>query len=269
MLVAMKAQIAKRGMMSPSLLENIPEKRSKDAHKRMCLGMGEWTESSSGEEKENALPSRKPFKKLKLSKKESSGERWHFISDDEEEDLGKKFVPKNTAASTKWVLANFNRWRQSRNKRFSGNPEKQVPGNFLEGTDDPATLCKWLTLYIAETRKQDGSKYSPKTLYSLLTGLLWHSHAQNPNCPPVTTPNVSRSRPMQLTMHAPQMPPMQPTTHAPQMNFAGCSIVIYQGNSAPAVPPLPPHPVVAARGQPTVSDHELDDLDLDMFVSDF
>ena len=53
------------------------------------------------------------------------------------------------------------------------------------------------------------------------------------------------------------------------MNFAGSSIVIYKGNSAPAVPPLPPCPVVAARGQPTVSDYELDDLDLDMFVSDF
>ena len=93
----MKAQRAKRGVMSPSLLENIREKRSKDAHKRICLGMGEWTESSSGMEKENALPSQK---KLKLSNKEPSGERWHFISDDEEEDLGKKFVPKNTAAST-------------------------------------------------------------------------------------------------------------------------------------------------------------------------
>ena len=107
MLIAMKAQKVKRGVMSLSLLENIPEKWSKDAHKRMCLGMGEWTESSSREEKENALPSRKPSKKLKLSK-ESSDERWHFISDDEEEDLGKKFVPKNTAASTKWVLANCN-----------------------------------------------------------------------------------------------------------------------------------------------------------------
>ena len=169
--------------MSPSLLENISEKRSKDTHKRMCLGMGEWTESSSGEEKENALPSRKPAKKLKLSKKEPSGECWHFISDDEQEDPGKKFVPKNTVASTKWALGNFNAWRQSRNKRFSGNPEKQVPGNFLEGTDDPAALCKWLTPYVAETRKQDGSKYPPKTLYSLLTGLLRHSRAQNPNCP--------------------------------------------------------------------------------------
>ena len=90
------------------------------------------------------MPSRKPAKKLKLSNKELSGESWHFISDDEEEDLGMNFVPKNTAASPKWALANFKAWRQRRNKRFSGNPEKQVPGNFLEGTDDPAPLCKWL-----------------------------------------------------------------------------------------------------------------------------
>ena len=50
----MKAQKAKRGVMSPSLLENVPEKQSKDAHKRICLGMGEWTESSSREEEGNA-----------------------------------------------------------------------------------------------------------------------------------------------------------------------------------------------------------------------
>ena len=53
------------------------------------------------------------------------------------------------------------------------------------------------------------------------------------------------------------------------MNIAGCSIVIYQGNSAPVVPPFRPRPVVVTQGQPTVSDHELNDLDLDMFVSDF
>ena len=52
----MKAQKAKRGVMSPSLLENVLEKQSKDAHKRICLGMGQLTESSSGEEEGNALP---------------------------------------------------------------------------------------------------------------------------------------------------------------------------------------------------------------------
>ena len=92
----MKAQKAKRGVMSPSLLENVLEKQSKDAHKRICLGMGQLTESSSGEEEGNALPtwSRQPAKKLKLSS------------------------------------------------------DKQVPVNFLEGTDDPAALWKWLTLYV-------------------------------------------------------------------------------------------------------------------------
>ena len=58
-----------------------------------------------------------------------------------------------------------------------------VPGNILEGTDDPGALYKWLTLYIAETRKQDVSKCPLKTFYSLLTGLLRHSRAQNLNCP--------------------------------------------------------------------------------------
>ena len=76
--------------MSPALLKNVPEKRSKDAHKWICLGMGEWTESSSGEEEGNALPTRQPAKKLKLIN------------------------------------------------------NKQVPVNFLEGTDNPAALCKWL-----------------------------------------------------------------------------------------------------------------------------
>ncbi len=36
--------------ISPALLARMPRKRSKDAHKRFKLGLGEWTESSSSEE---------------------------------------------------------------------------------------------------------------------------------------------------------------------------------------------------------------------------
>ncbi len=78
------------GLISPSLLQRIPEKRSKDAHERFKLGMEAWTESdSSGEEEdnENAVPRR--TKKLKLDKKKPSAERWHFISEELEEVLGK------------------------------------------------------------------------------------------------------------------------------------------------------------------------------------
>ncbi len=181
------------GRISPSLLQRIPEKRSKDAHKRFKLGMGAWTESdNSGEEedKENAVPRR--TKKLKLDKKKPSAERWHFISEEREEVLGKKYVPKNTATSTKWALGNFSSWRDSRNKRFSTDASKVVPDHLLESTEDPATICKWLTLYIAETRKKDGTKYPPKTIYSLLSGLLRHTRAHNPQCPNFLDPDDLR-----------------------------------------------------------------------------
>ncbi len=120
--------------------------------------MGEWTESSDDADKENAaLPVKK---KLKLStSKQRSAERWHFVSEQPEEELCKKYVAKNTATSTKWALGNFRSWTKSRNERFAAVhlQEKQVPNNLLESTEDPATICKWLTLYITETRK-DGTK---------------------------------------------------------------------------------------------------------------
>ncbi len=125
-------------------------------------------------------------KELKLStSKQRSAERWHFVSEQQEEELCRKYVPKNTATFTKWALDNFQSWTKSRNERFAAVhlQEKQVPDNLLESTEDPATLCKWLTLYTAETRKKDGTKCPPKTIYSLLSGLLRHGRAQNPRCP--------------------------------------------------------------------------------------
>ena len=38
-------------------------------------------------------------------------------------------------------------------------------------------MNKWLARYIAETRREDGSPYPPKSLYSLLTGLMRHIRA--------------------------------------------------------------------------------------------
>ena len=46
-----------------------------------------------------------------------------------------------------------------------------ILGNAFQMTSNSVVLSKWLTLYVAETRKQDGHKYSPKTLYSLLMSL--------------------------------------------------------------------------------------------------
>ena len=128
-------------------------------------------------DKENKDPLlEKPHKRLKLSKKkETSVQRWAYLSKEKVEELTRKVVPKNTASATKWALGTFNAWKQSRNKSFS--KEDQVPD--LECTEDPEIVSKWLTLYVAEVRKQDGMKYPPKTMYSLLTGLLRYGEEVN------------------------------------------------------------------------------------------
>ena len=56
-------------------------------------------------------------------------------------DLSRKYVPKNTAATTKWALSNFNGWKQGRNKHFVGVSGKGVPDDILETTDSVVS-CK-------------------------------------------------------------------------------------------------------------------------------
>ena len=68
-------------------------------------------------------------------------------------------------------MSNFMSWRKGRKERFADDPEKQVPDDLLL-SDDASLLNKWLKLFMAETCKQDGSEYPPKTLHQLLAGLL-------------------------------------------------------------------------------------------------
>ena len=164
-------------VVSPGLLVTVP-KRSKDAHRRFELGLGEWTESSE-DEKENDPPA--PRNKLKLTL-EKPKERWHFLTEVAESDLQQKYVAKNTFKATKWAHGNFTQWKLSRNRRFACEPDKQVPEKLLECTYDPGVVSKWLALYIAETQKENGDCYPPKTLYALLAGLLRYCQSKNPTC---------------------------------------------------------------------------------------
>ena len=104
---------------------------------------------------------------------------FRFIDAVEVQSLEKKFIPKNTDSSTKWALSNFLSWRDKRNAVHPGN---QVPPDLLV-CSDATVLSKWLTLYVAETRKRDGGQYPPKSIYSLLTGLLRHMRCRNVSCP--------------------------------------------------------------------------------------
>ena len=161
-----------------SACSSIENTRSKSD---FCLGMQEWTEGDSTS-KERPPSSKK--KKLSLSlRKPEKENRWKFVEEAEQESLGERFVSKNTAVSTKWAVSNFESWRESRNSRAGDVPDSElVPANCLQSSDSNL-LNKWLSVFVVETRKQDGEPYSPKSLYLLLSGILRHMRSLNPACP--------------------------------------------------------------------------------------
>lgn len=42
---------------------------------------------------------------------------------------------------------------------------------------------KWLTLFIAETRNQNGDQYPPRTIYAILSGILHYMRSENSEYP--------------------------------------------------------------------------------------
>ena len=62
------------------------------------------------------------------------------------------------------AVTNFEDWRKCRNDSFANESEKQVPEDILKCSSlEP--FCKWLTLYVAETRKKDGNEYPSALLF--------------------------------------------------------------------------------------------------------
>ena len=142
---------------SESSLENTLEKSA------FSLGIDEWTDDDASS-KERPPPSKKKRLSLSLRKRGATDNpekenRFNFLEATEQEMLAEKFIPKNTAVSTKWAVSNFETWRKSRNSRAVPDSEL-VPGNCLESCDS-VLLNRWLSAFVAETRKQDGDPYSP------------------------------------------------------------------------------------------------------------
>ena len=156
---------------------------SSDQNLHLLLPDG-WNENDPSTKENEPPPKKKRFSLLKTQEScgsdESPGRT--FLTLEEERALADKCIPRNTATSTKWAVTNFESWRKTRNENFTLEPERQVPDRLLLGLDS-AALCKWLSLYVAEARKQDGSVFPPKSLYLLLTGLLRHMRSNNPVCP--------------------------------------------------------------------------------------
>ena len=115
-----------------------------------------------------------PSKKRKTPKN-SKKEDTRFCSPGKSmEEYEKPFCPGNTKVNTRWALKNFNDWRIEYNRRHADDP---CPDGILL-VDDASVLAPWLQKYVVSTRKKDGEKYPPKTLYFLLCGLQRHIKEQ-------------------------------------------------------------------------------------------
>ena len=79
-------------------------------------------------------------------------------------------VPTNTKKNDRWSERSFNDWIRERNEQC----DDQCPVNILE-TEDAECLAKWLSLFVIEIRKKDGSCYPPATML-LCQYIHWPSH---------------------------------------------------------------------------------------------
>ena len=97
-------------------------------------------------------------------------QRPRIVSADDEalNEATKSYCPKNTLANNKWAVKNFSEWIEARQKKTDVQKNSYEEILF---THKASELSYWLSAFVKETRKTDGSEYTPKTLYMLIAGL--------------------------------------------------------------------------------------------------
>ena len=156
----------------------IIEQGTAESHQRISLSLSlkrphEKRVASDGDP-EN-LSSKKPLKNTGKAVKVGVEEHFSFdIGEDDFESFKKGECPANTAKSTEWAMKNFETWRIARNAKFVND---QYPESWYA---DEENLCGWLCRFVAETRKANVGKYTPRTLYLLLARLQRKIHLSNP-----------------------------------------------------------------------------------------
>ena len=139
------------------------------------IGMEEWLDEDGEDvgERKKRLP-------LSLKKKRpnqvlpcTEAKKWRFselASDSDVQKASEGIVAKNTEKNDRWALNAFRAWKSERNDRC----ESKCP-DVLE-RDDAELLNKWLSLFVLEVRKSDGTQYPPQ---SILCGLQRYMRRNN------------------------------------------------------------------------------------------
>ena len=112
---------------------------------------------------ENTPPSDPPTKKrLSLSLKKPN--RFGACVTEEQQSIAAKgVVPANAKVANDWALRNL--WQWMDHCRHCG--EEQVPDDLLL-CKDADLVCRWMCIFVQETRKENGEEYPPSTIWALL-----------------------------------------------------------------------------------------------------
>ena len=189
--------MSKREVVSESLiLTSSKPGVQKEHYKKFCLGLPDWCPCCAGKEL-NMAENSNPNGGVKNSKGRSSSgkslqlkqtrattktkpvppdqkkvknydDRFSFDVTIEELDAFKEGdCPNNTVKNTEWAVRTFESWRTARNK---SHPLDLCPQDLFK-TKDHQEICDWLCKLVVETRKGDGTEYTPRSLYLLLSAL--------------------------------------------------------------------------------------------------
>ena len=133
------------------------------------LGMEEWFDSDLDDDF-RAPKTKKRCKSLTLEKKLKEN-RFELVTEKEAEKSAKGVVPKNMEKNDRWALNTLKAWVSERNERRKElSPSDLCPEDVLDGSG-AELLNKWLSLFVMEVRKVDGSRYPPTSIHLILCGL--------------------------------------------------------------------------------------------------
>ena len=98
--------------------------------------------------------------------------RFSHVSDDKEIEVRMKDrVPKKTRKNNNWAARAWGAWSIWRNQNVNECEKfRNVPRDIID-CSSKEELGYWLSRFVLETRKQDGSEYPYQSLYGLCTGL--------------------------------------------------------------------------------------------------
>ena len=152
---------------------------SRESRKRFgSIAPDGWSDSDSSSDFEND-PGAANKKRLSLRR---DSKRFKLAKPKEIDELKQPNPPLNMKRSTNWAVkksTNLVGMAQSAVE----DKDELCPEIVVTSKCTVGLLNKWLPVYVMETRNKNCDPFPPKTLYSLLTGILRHMRTENPSYP--------------------------------------------------------------------------------------